>query len=260
MAEAQIKEPPALAVYYMKMLTANSDARLGKLTEGQIVPMDEAKATRYLTANVAVQASEGEFRDQQDRKAQKATASQRAFQAMNDGHAMWDVATYRDVLTAPESGLRQARAAGIPLVNVHMLRDEDGDTLPPDADIEDIIDARALLHSDLVAPFAAHDRSSVMGGGSPYASNLDNPMPLSPAHRAQMERIADQERMAQRPASFSYDRNNPNADRNPAGSERSNRATRRAAPNPPVSPKAEQAAKDAGVVKPSNELSEKQKP
>lgn len=267
MAEAQIKEPPALKVYYMKMLTANSDARLGKLSEGQVVPMDEAKATRYLTANVAVQVSEGEFNDQQDRKAKKATAQQRAFQAANDGHALWDVATYRDVLTAPESGLRQARAAGIPLVNVHMLRDEDGDTLPPDADIEDILDARQLLHPDLVAPLAAHDRSSVMGGGSPYVSNLTpggaSPMPLSPQHRAMMERVADQERMAQRPAAFSYDRNDPkaklNRDNNPEGSERSNRAARRATPPTPVSPKAEEAAREAGVKPPSGKLSEDQK-
>jgi hypothetical protein len=258
------EKPPALPVYYMKLLRANVDARHGKMSEGDIVPMDEGMATRYLTAGVAVQVAEGEFKDRQARKEQKASAAEKAFRAMNDGHAMWDVATYRDVLTAPESGLRQARKAGIPLVNVHMLRDEDGDTLAPDADIEDIIDARANLHADLVAPFAAHDRSSVMGGGSPYSSNLYNPAPLSPAHRAQMERVADQERRAQLPADFSYDRNDPDAkrrraDNNPDGSERSSRAERRAAPKTPVSPQADKAAADAGVKPPTGDIREQQK-
>lgn len=265
MAESQSSNPPALPVYYMKMTTANADARLGKLSEGQIVAMDQAKAARYLTAGVAVQVSEGEYHDQQDRRNEKATAAQNAFRAANDGHALWDVATYRDVLTAPEGGLRLAHERGIPLVNVHMLRDEDGDPLPPDADIDDILDARQLLHPDLVAPFAAHERSSVMGGGSPYVSNVNpggaSPMPLSPQHRAMMERVAAQEVMAQKPAGFSYDHENPKAKRAEAksSSERASRAARRAAANPRLSPKAEQAAKDAGVVAPSAELTEEQK-
>jgi hypothetical protein len=112
---------------------------------------------------------------------QRSTAQQAAFQALNDGHALWDVSTYRDVLTAPESGLRQAYDAGIPLVNVHILRDENGDTLPPNADIEDILDARELMHPDLTAPLAAHDRSSVMGGGSPFAEQLRRADPALPA-------------------------------------------------------------------------------
>lgn len=265
MAESQIKTPPALPVYYMKMTSDNSDARLGKLRAGQVVPMDEGKATRYLTAGVAEQVSEGEYRDQQDRKATKATASQNAFRALNDGHALWDVSTYRDVLTAPEGGLRQAHQRGIPLVNVHMLRDEDGDPLPPDADIDDILDARKLLHPDLVSPLTAHDRSSVMGGGSPYMSNMrpgEGPMPLSPQHRAMMGRVAEQEVMAQRPVDdYSYDRNDPDAKRDRANQngERANRAVRRAQVQTPVSPKAEQSAKDAGVVQPSGKLSEDQK-
>lgn len=266
MAGNQIQEAPDLPVYYMKMLTPNVDARLGKLREGQIVPMDADKATRYLTARVAVQASEGEYNDQMGRRQEKATAQQNAFRALNDGGAVWDVATYRDVLTAPEKGLRLAHERGIPLVNVHMLRDEDGDPLAPDADIEDILDARELLHPDLVAPLAAHDRSSVMGGGSPYVNNvqpgLSSPMPLSPQHRAMMQRVADQEQMAQRPAAFSYDRNDPKAKQEMAetaqGGERATRAARRAAPKPTISPDAGKAAEDSGVVPPSNELTKEQ--
>lgn len=266
MAEGQLKQAPALPVYYMKMTTAQADARLGKLTEGQIVPLPEDKAARWLTAGVARQVSQGEYEEQQERRATKATAAQNAFRALNEGAAIWDVATYRDVLTAPEGGLRLARERGIPLVNVYMLRDEDGDPLAPDADIEDILDARQNLHPDLMAPFAAHDRSSVMGGGSPYTSNMasaGSPMPLSPQHRAAQERVAEHEAMAQRPASFSYDRNNPQAKHDAAeaaqGGERATRAQRRASPNPPLSPKAEEAAHDAGVVAPSNKLTEEQK-
>lgn len=284
MAESQIKSPPALPVYYMRMTQANADARLGKLSEGQIVPLDQAKATRYLMAGVAEQASEGDFRAQEDRKSQKATRTQEAFRNLNDGHAMWDVSTYRDVLTAPESGLRMAHQRGIPLVNVHVLRDEDGDVLPPDADIEDILDARELLHTDLQAPFAAHDRSSVMGGGSPFTSNVGGygtPAPLNPAHREMMERVAAQEVMAQKPADYSYtakdsgaqSRRETAANRN---EERGNRATRRSqsreataqqaerlqhpkAPDSPVAPSAADSAKDAGVIEPSGKLTPEQK-
>jgi hypothetical protein len=266
MTEGQIKEPPALPVYYMRMTQPNVDARLGKLREGQVVPMDQARATRYLSAGVAVQVSKGEYDEHVDRRQQKATAQQNAFRALNDGAAVWDVATYRDVLTAPEKGLRLAVERGIPLVNVHMLRDEDGDPLAPDADIEDILDARELMHPDLVAPLAAHDRSSVMGGGSPYVSNVNpggaSPMPLSPQHRAMAERIAQQEQYAQQPAAFSYDRNDPAAKKEAAraaqGGERATRASRRAAPKPMISPQAEGAAQDAGVVAPSNELTSEQ--
>lgn len=268
-----------LEVFYMKMLTDNADARLGKLQAGQIVPMDRAKATRYLTTGVAEQASSADYEAQQGRKAQKATAAQERFRALNQGADVWDVATYRDVLTAPESGLRIAHARGIPLINVHMLRDEDGDVLAPDSDIEDILDARKLMHPDLLAPLAAHGRSSVMGGGSPYGSNvnpgLGTPMPLSPQHRAMMEKIAEQERFAQQPSSYSYDRNDPKAKEREAtaNEERANRAARRSAPretvepespnpkvpNPPVSPRAEQAAKDEGVRAPSSELTRGQR-
>lgn len=185
-----------LEMFYMKMIEPNCDARLGKLQPGDIVPMDRAKAQRWLIARVAVQVAQGEYEEQQDRKLTRASAQQAAFQAINDGHAMWDVSTYRDVLTAPEAGLRQAFENGIPLVNVHHLRDENGDPVPPNADIEDILDARELMHPDLVAPLAAHDRSSVMGGGSPYGT----PMPLSPQHRAMMQQVANQEAYAQQPA------------------------------------------------------------
>lgn len=280
MAEAKLEAPPALPVYYMKMTQANADARLGKLAPGDIRPMDAAKATRYLMAGVAEQTSEAEYREKEQRKSEKAGATRNAFQAQQEGHALWDVATYRDVLTAPEGGLRLAHERGIPLVNVHMLRDEDGDPLPPDADIDDILDARALLHPDLMSPLASHDRSSVMGGGSPYVNNvtgMGSPMPLSPQHRATMERVAEQERMAQRPAAFSYDRENPGAkppspdDPEASGnSEREGRAARRSqsrnaptrAPNPPappISPDAAGAAEDAGVVAPSNDLKPEQR-
>lgn len=259
-------EVAELPVYYMKMTSDNVDARLGKLKVGQVVAMDEAKATRYLTAGVAEQTTKADFDKQQDRKNEKATAAQNAFRSLNDGGAIWDVATYRDVLTAPEKGLRMAFERGVSLVNVHMLRDEDGDPLPPDADIEDILDARMNLHPDLQAPFAAHERSSVMGGGSPYVSNVNpgigTPAPLNPMHRAMMEKIQQQEMMAQRPADYSYDRNDPDAkrERATANDERANRAARRATPRTPVSPKAEEAARDAGVTKPATgDLSDEQK-
>lgn len=257
MAESR-QSAPELSVYYMKLIEPNYDARLGgKQKVGQVVPMSGAQATRYLTAKVAEQASEGEYDEQQGRKKDKATAAQNAFRAINEGGAVWDVSTYRDVLTAPEGGLRLARERNIPLVNVHMLRDEDGDPLPPDAEIDEILDARALLHADLQSPFSAHERSSVMGGGSPYVNTVNpgGPLPLSPSHRATVERIAEHEAMAQRP--IDYERKGEQS--TSSGGERVNRATRRGTARPAVSPEADKAARESGVVQPSNALSDEQK-
>lgn len=196
-----LEQPPALPVYYMKILAPQVDARLGKLKVGAVVALDQAKATRYLASGIAEQVSSQDYQAGQERKQAKSTARQEAFRSLNEGHAVWDVSTYRDVLTAPESGLRIAWDRGIPLVNVHVLRDEDGDVLSPDADIEDILEARRYLHADLTAPLAAHDRSSVMGGGSPYTpSDVSGPMPLSPMHRAMAQSIADNDRYAQQQA------------------------------------------------------------
>jgi len=232
----------------MKMIEPNADARLGKLEVGRIVPLDRDKALRWLTARVCVQATQQEYEEQQSRREVRATAAQNAYRAMSDRHAMWDVSTYRDVLTAPEEGLRMAFEANIPLVNLHILRDIEGNPLHPDSDIEDILDARDLMHPDVMAPLAAHTQSSVMGGESPYAS----PAPLSPQHRAAMTRVAEQERMAQRPADYSYsyaDRDSKSRRPNPAGSERANRATRRARAGR-VSPTAKAEAEKQGVKPP----------
>jgi hypothetical protein len=221
----EVKAPP-LEIYYMKMIEPNVDARLGKLEVGRIVPLPHDKALRWLTAGVCTQATRGEYEQQQELRETRASAAQNAFKAANDAHAMWDVSTYRDVLTASEEGLRMAFEAGIPLVNLHILRDEHGHPLHPHSDIEDILDARDLMHPDLVAPFAAHDRSSVMGGGSPY----DQPMPLSPRHREAMQRVIEQEKMAQRPAGSSFvadDRGARARQQNAPGSERATRADRR---------------------------------
>jgi hypothetical protein len=255
MAEKELGKGSSLPVYYMEMVTDNVDARLGKLKKGTIVPLDEAKATRWLMVGVAVQTSETAFREQQSRRSEKVQAQLARNVASQDAHAVWDVSTYRDVLTAPEAGLRMAYERGIPLVNVHMLRDEDGDPIAPDADIEDILDARENMHPDLAAPLASHDRSSVMGGGSPYNPQLQGgPMPLSPAHRALAEKVAQQELAAQRPAAFSYDRVEGPANKTRAAAA-ARRAERRAGT---VSPQAEEEAKKAGVTKPTEKASGEQ--
>jgi hypothetical protein len=193
--------PDQLPVFYMKMRNDNVHARLGKLKAGQVVPMNQDMATRYLMAGAADQVSSGEYEDTQQKRRDKVSARQERFRNLNDQYAMWDVSTYRDVLTAPERGLRMAFERGIPLVNVHMLRDEDGDPLDPESDIEEILQARESLHAELQAPLAGHDRSSVMGGGSHYESNVQiSPQPLNPGYRGMHERIAQNEVFAQRRA------------------------------------------------------------
>jgi hypothetical protein len=201
MAETQAKlgtDTAPLEIYYMRLNQDQVDARLGKLRRGQVVQLDRAKATRWAMAGIADQVSSGEFDDMRERRSKKMSARQDALRNLNEQAGMWDVSTYRDVLTAPEAGLRAAYERGIPLVNIQQLRDEDGDPLPADASIEEILEARLWTHPDLTAPFAAHDNSSVMGGGSPYRSNVPSgPMPLNPTHRAIAEQIAAHDSMAQ---------------------------------------------------------------
>lgn len=215
-----------LPVFYMKMTTNNVHPRLGKLVPGQVVSLDKDTATRYLTAGVAEQVSSGDYEDARSKRRDKVTAQQQRFRSLNDQYAMWDISTYRDVLSASDAGLRQAYERGIALVNVHLLQDEDGDPLPPDADIEEILEARQSLHSELVAPLTAHDRSSVMGGGSPYTSNVAlGPMPLNPGYRDMAERIHRGEQYAQQRAALQDQPDN--GGRQPRGG-RASRAERRA--------------------------------
>jgi hypothetical protein len=199
--ETQLGDGAPLEIFYMKLNQDQVEARLGKMRRGQVVAVDRDMATRLALAGVADQVSKSDFDDRRERRQDKMSKRQAAMRSLNDQAAMWDVATYRDVLTASEKGLRTAFAAGMPLVNIHQLRDEDGDPLSPDADIEEILEARQWNHPDLVAPFAAHDRSSVMGGGSPYVQNTPSgPMPLNPTHRAIAEGLLQQDAMAQRRA------------------------------------------------------------
>lgn len=230
MAETlKVESKPLGEVFYMEMTEPQADARLGKLEKGRVVAVDRDKAMRYLTARIAKQTTESAFDAQQKKKDDRVSRQQETFARLNAGYDAWDVSTYRDVLSAPESGLRAAHERGIPLVNVHYLKDENGDVLAPDADIEDILDARELLHQDELAPLAQHTRSSVYGGGS----HLQQPAPLSPAHRAMMERVAEQEKMAQKPADFSYTADDEGArSRRRDPGERAKRAERRAAGRP----------------------------
>lgn len=206
-----LESPPPLPIYYMKLNQDQVDARLGKLRRGQIVALTQAQASRWAMAGIADQVSADEYDDTRERRARKVSARQDVYRSLNEQAGMWDVSTYRDVLTASEQGLQAAYEAGLPLVNVTMLRDEDGDPLPPDASLEEIFEARQNMHADLVAPLAAHDRSSVMGGGSPYEQNVrTGPMPLNPMHRAMAENIARHDSMAQRmPASLDVNRRDP---------------------------------------------------
>jgi hypothetical protein len=281
MAEHKNKEPQLgdtapLEMYYMKLNQDQVEARLGKMRRGQVVVVDRDQATRMAMTGIADQVSSSDFDDMRERRAEKLSRRQDAFRSLNEGAGMWDVATYRDVLTAPEDGLRAAWERGIPLVNIHQLRDEDGDPLSPDADIEEIIEARQWLHSDLVAPLAAHDRSSVMGGGSPYGRNVaSGPMPLNPGHRAMAEAVQRHDSMAQAiPQSLQTEstrREPPQPSPNRGSRQAQNRARtlqgNQEAPSggpgpaplppaqvgpagPPISPKAAEAAREAGVPPP----------
>jgi len=183
-------------MYYMKMRSTQVHSRLGKMVQGQIVPMDQAMAARFLRARAAVQVTSGEYDEQNQRKRTQVSARQDAFFRLNQQPALWDASTYRDVLTSSEEGLRRAYDAGVPLENLHYLRDPAGNPLDQDADIEDILAARANLQ-----PMIMTGRQYEVQGG---------PQPLTPKYR-------ESARPVQQP--FAPPRN--------PGSEREQRAQRR---------------------------------
>lgn len=193
---------PDLPVFYMKMNEANVDARMGKMQRGKVYPMTQDMATRFLMAGIAEQVGRGEYDNQRQGQQDRLSQRQQAFLQLNQAHALWDTSTHRDVLTAPEDGLRRAYEAGMPLSNLDYLRDEDGQALTQDASIEQILEARQLLSVNAQFPLQAHDRSSVQGGGShftnPYAVQ-GGPQPLAPKYREQAQQIAENELFAQRP-------------------------------------------------------------
>jgi hypothetical protein len=218
-------EAPQLNVFYMRLTADQVDARLGKMKRGQVIAVPRDMAERYLMAGIAEQVSSGEYEQQIAQKQEGITARQQAFTSLNQAHALWDVSTHRDVLTASEDGLRAAYDAGMPLVNLEHLKDEHGLPLTQDADIEQIIEARNLLHPNAQFPFQAHDRSSVMGGGSPF-SVQGGPQPLNPKYREYAEQIAQQEAFANQPQALAREMDaNRSPDRPPPG--RAGRAARR---------------------------------
>lgn len=154
-------------VAYIEMTEPQGSAEYGKMRPGRIYRVSGEYAGRLLGMGLATESSEGAYRDQTevlDRKIEERQTRAGDFAALNqDAAAAWDVSTGRDVTTAPEEGIRAAFAAGR-LVNTDRLTDEDGDPLPADAELEQILAARVRLQAN-EAPFTDHERSSVMGGG-----------------------------------------------------------------------------------------------
>src|SRR5215467_7534101 len=87
--------------YYMRLLEPHVDARLGKMVTGQVVAVNADYATGMLRTGIAEQVSSAEMDEQRERRQKRASAREQRFAALNDQYAMWDVSTYRDVLTAP---------------------------------------------------------------------------------------------------------------------------------------------------------------
>lgn len=252
-----------LPIFYMRMRMNQVHARLGKLKAGQVVPMDQATATRFLMAGAAEQASSGDFDQQSQQQRDLVSARQQTFYNLNQNHSLWDVSTHRDVLTASDDGLRAAYDAGMPLANLQYLRTEDDQPLDQDSDIEEILEARQRLHANDMFPLEAHDRSSVMGGGSQYQIQ-GGPQPLTPKYREVAARMEAQQPFAHQQHAVAADRELGRPRPQGQTSSRQQRAGRRAQtlhgsqgapsggspPQPGISPEAGPAAREAGVKPP----------
>lgn len=155
---------------YVEVVEPSVHARFGKLYKGRHLLVDAATAERWKNVGLAKDSTEAKHKKFQDDR-QKALDERydAGVQATQDS-ALWDVATHRDVLTAPEEGLKRALEAGVPLVNVDRLTtvDDEGRVVPlkKGATLSEMLDAR--LHMGDEDPLHGHERSSVQGGGSHF--------------------------------------------------------------------------------------------
>lgn len=160
---------------YVKMKQATYHIRFGKVQPGRVLPVTPAEAEAWVGLGLAETISKGEYekgREEHYSNLNPHLTDQESYNRLNDPKAqLWDVSTHRDASMAPEAGLRAAQEAGISLVNTQVLKDKDGRPLPPDANVDEIMEARSRMTSD--DKLHSHERSSTMGGGSHYTN--DNP-------------------------------------------------------------------------------------
>jgi hypothetical protein len=160
---------------FVKMKEATYNLRFGKVQPGRVLPVSRAEADAYAALGIAEEISESEYekgREEHYANLNPHLTDQESYNRLNDPKAkLWDVSTHRDASMAPEAGLRAAQDAGISLVNTQVLMDKVGRPLPPDATVDQIMEARSAMTSD--DKLHSHERSSTMGGGSHYTN--DNP-------------------------------------------------------------------------------------
>lgn len=158
-------------VLYVRMSMSTGDADLGKLAEGSVIAVTAAQAERFKRVGIATASTEAAFKNYQEKRekvAHREHGAQAQFDALNQAQSDdWDTSTTRDVTMAPDAGIRRAFEQGR-LVNTALLRDPDGNVLPQDATLEQILEARHRLAKP-ESELTAHDRSSVQGGG-PHTS------------------------------------------------------------------------------------------
>ena len=174
---------------YVKMKQPTYHIRFGKVQPGRCLPVTPAEAEAWAGLGLAETISESEYekgREEHYSNLNPHLTDQESYNRLNDPKAqLWDVSTHRDASMAPEKGLRAAQEAGISLVNTQILHDKDGRPLPPDATVDQIMEARAAMTSD--DKLHSHERSSTMGGGSHYTN--DNPT-VEPEKDPVLESIA----------------------------------------------------------------------
>lgn len=157
---------PDTAVTYIEFTEPQADAFYGKIAKGDIRAMPPEQALRFKTIGVAKDSSESAYNKAREDRAKTAedTAGRRLDYDRLNRADDWDTSTTRDVTMASDEGIKRAHKQGR-LVNTAMLRDEDGNILPNDASLEEILEARQRL-GFAESPLTAHERSSVQGGGS----------------------------------------------------------------------------------------------
>jgi hypothetical protein len=175
-AKTKPVEPAAPETAYIRVKQATYHIRFGKVAAGRCLPLPADEAEAWIDLGLAENISESQYekgREEHYSNLNPHLTDQEAYNKLNDPKAkLWDVSTHRDASMASEEGLRAAQAAGLSLVNTQILKDKDGKPLPPDATVDEIMEARSSMTSD--DKLHSHERSSTMGGGSHYT----NPNPV----------------------------------------------------------------------------------
>jgi len=170
--------PEEQAQEYVEFTSPTGDVDYGKIAAGRVLPMSPERAAKLEELGIAKKSSKSAFEKQRKERQDAVEPSGRKadFEKLATA-ADWDVTSTRDALNAPEEGLKRAFAQGR-VVNTDLLKDKDGNVLPADASLEQILEARRNVQATGTVT-DRNERTAVQADRPPAGSDLDSPPPYT---------------------------------------------------------------------------------